>query len=242
MQPTANRAAHSRTSRCCSLTRPRRRVLEMRAAAAARPGMKTRLGVTPHAVSGSTNISRQALIIDRSLPAKAFEEAKQAAEALIELASPGSRWAIVVSPGTGATPLVPSSPIDTDRARLVAVVQRYAHRRQLRRRCRLRPGPNRGCQRSQRYRPRQHLAGHGAGHHRAPGPGSKPASGPHGGQFDRPAAAGRQHAQARSMAASRSTPWPAPVVGGQAMHAMPSRPSRKRCVPNERRRARCSAC
>ncbi len=97
--------------------------LEMRAAAAARPGMKTRLGVTPHAVSGSTNISRQALIIDRSLPAKAFEQAKQAAEALIELAAPGSRWSIVVSPGTGTGALVPASPIDTDRARLVAAVQ-----------------------------------------------------------------------------------------------------------------------
>ncbi len=91
--------------------------------AAARPGTKTRLGLTPLAATASSAVSRHVLLIDRSLPATTFNEAKQAAEALIELAAPGSRWSIVVSPGTGSAPLVAQTSVDTDRAKLVAAVQ-----------------------------------------------------------------------------------------------------------------------
>ncbi|MFG5409018.1 choice-of-anchor X domain-containing protein [Piscinibacter sakaiensis] len=88
-----------------------------------RAGVKTRLGKTPLAVTGSTAVSRHALVIDRTLPAKAFEEAKVAAEAILELAAPGSQWAVITSPPTGSGPLVASAPVDTDRARMVAAVQ-----------------------------------------------------------------------------------------------------------------------
>lgn len=96
---------------------------EAQTATAARAGTKSRLGLTPLAVTGSTAVSRHVLVIDRSLPATAFNEAKQAAEAMIELAAPGSRWSIVVSPGTGSAPLVAQTAVDTDRAKLVAAVQ-----------------------------------------------------------------------------------------------------------------------
>ena len=97
--------------------------IAVQTATTARAGMKGRLGLTPKAVTGSVAVSRHVLVIDRSLPATAFNEVKQVAEALLELAAPGSRWSIVVSPGTGSAPLTSMSPIDTDRARLVAAVQ-----------------------------------------------------------------------------------------------------------------------
>ncbi|MDD0814413.1 hypothetical protein PSQ39_07205 [Curvibacter sp. HBC28] len=85
--------------------------------------VSTRLAVTARAAATSAAVARHAIVIDRSLPAATFEQAIQAAEAVLQLAETGTQWAVITSPSTGNTPLQSLQSIDTGRAALVASVQ-----------------------------------------------------------------------------------------------------------------------
>ena len=92
--------------------------LQLRQSAASK-----RLAVTARAVATSAAVPRHAIVIDRTLSSAAFEEARQAAVALLQLADTGSQWAVVASPGVGTGPVAPLQAIDSGRASLVALVQ-----------------------------------------------------------------------------------------------------------------------
>ncbi|MDD0838088.1 hypothetical protein PSQ40_05845 [Curvibacter sp. HBC61] len=96
---------------------------ETRSLAVRQTAASTRLAVTARAAATSASVARHAIVIDRSLPSATFEQAREAAVALLQLAESGSQWAVVVSPGTGSSPLQSLKPIDTDRSALVASLE-----------------------------------------------------------------------------------------------------------------------
>jgi len=82
-----------------------------------------RLAVTARAASTSGSVAHHVIVIDRSLPAAVFDEARQAALSLVEQGSTGSQWAIVASPSASSSPVIASTSADTGRDALIAAVQ-----------------------------------------------------------------------------------------------------------------------
>jgi len=82
-----------------------------------------RLAVTARA-SNTSAVPRHAIVLDRTLPAAVFEEARQAAIALVELSDPSASWGVYVSPPVnGSASLAPMTSIATGQAALVSALQ-----------------------------------------------------------------------------------------------------------------------